>query len=169
MKFYVGNEARTLEIDIVESEGRVVARYDGRELPIDLEKLQGGDSYSLLVNGRSHRFSARREGEGCVVRFGGRSYRMNVETERDRVVRATRKHRGVASGPREVRSDMAGIVVKVLVEVGTSVQAGDPLVIIEAMKMENEIRAPGPGTVDRIHVAERSTVLVGAPLLTLQE
>ena len=62
---------------------------------------------------------------------------------------------------------MAGIVVRLLVSEGDTVENGDPLLTIEAMKMENEIRAPSAGRVAKVHVGEKDTVLVGDKLVTL--
>ena len=62
---------------------------------------------------------------------------------------------------------MPGVVVKLMVAEGDSVEAGDPLLILEAMKMQNEIEAPASGQVTRIHVAEGEAVASGAPLISL--
>jgi len=169
MRYFVGRDDREIEVDIVEKEGRLFALVDGEEIPVDLRRVDGQGSWSLLLSDASHRFTVRDDGDAVVVRLDGASHRVRVETDRDRLLRATRKSRGAPTGPREVRSDMAGIVVRVLVAPGTRVAAGDPLLIVEAMKMENEIRAPSPGVVDHVHVSDRMTVVVGTPLLTLSD
>ena len=71
------------------------------------------------------------------------------------------------SGPTDVRAPMPGKVVKVLCQVGQRVAAGQGLLIIEAMKMENELRAPGEGVVDKLGAVEGQTVEGGAIVVSL--
>ena len=72
------------------------------------------------------------------------------------------------SGLQEVRALMPGKVVKLLVSVGDEVEAGAGVVVVEAMKMQNEMRAPKSGRVKRIHKAEGSTVGPGEALLEIE-
>ncbi|MFL7808456.1 MAG: biotin/lipoyl-containing protein, partial [Anaerolineae bacterium] len=88
----------------------------------------------------------------CFVTLGGQRYRVQVEDERARrlgVQRAAVEEAGEA----EVVSSMPGVVVAVLVEAGQEVRTGEGLLILEAMKMENEIRAPRTGVVEAVQVA----------------
>jgi biotin carboxyl carrier protein len=75
---------------------------------------------------------------------------------------------GAAAGPRRIAAPMPGKVVKVFVKPGDRVQARQPLVVVEAMKMENELRASGDGTVVEVHVREGVSVEAGAPLIVIQ-
>ena len=75
---------------------------------------------------------------------------------------------GGANGRQEVRSAMPGKVVRVLVAAGAVVEAGQGLLILEAMKMQNEVKAKGPGTVTAIGAAEGETVAAGAVLVTIE-
>ena len=72
-----------------------------------------------------------------------------------------------AGGPRVLRSAMPGIVREVLVAEGEAVAAKQPLLVLEAMKMQNEVRADRAGTVARIHAAPGTTVARGDPLVTM--
>ena len=76
--------------------------------------------------------------------------------------------RGAGAGPRMIVAPMPGRIVKVLVKPGQSVSARQPLLVVEAMKMENELRAPRGGTVAEVRVAEGSSVEANAVLVVLR-
>jgi pyruvate carboxylase subunit B len=124
---------------------------DGEPVEVDLESIDGGFHYSLLVGAASHEVFVERCEDVCTVTIGGQRYRVQVEDERDRragVQRAAAEEAGEA----QVTSPMPGVVVAVLVEAGQAVRAGEGLLILEAMKMENEIRAPRTGVVETVRV-----------------
>lgn len=127
-----------------------------------------GKLRSLLIDDRSHVVTSQDSGARCTVQVDGVMYEADVESERDRIKRSMQKQSGARSGPAEVRCDMAGIVVSVAVKIGDTVAVGDPLLVVEAMKMENEIRATSAGTVTAIQVSEKATVLAGDLLVTLK-
>jgi biotin carboxyl carrier protein len=111
-------------------------------------------------------FEPGRDGE-LVVRVDGEPVRLAVPEPRPRVGR--RGHdAGAAGGPAAVSAPMPGRVVKVLVSPGESVAARQPVVVVEAMKMENELRAPRAGTVREIRAAEGASVEAGAVLVVLE-
>ena len=129
-----------------------VVTLDGEPVEADLESIDGGFHYSLLVGAVSHEVFVERCDDVCFVTIGGLRYRVEVEDERRRSVGRP----GPAledAGEAEVASPMPGVVVAVLVQEGQSVQAGEGLLILEAMKMENEIRAPRAGTVVAVAVS----------------
>jgi biotin carboxyl carrier protein len=96
-------------------------------------------------------------------------YRYDVEAldERTRAIRDLSVERGHPRGPAPVVAPMPGLIVRVNVEVGDNVRIGTPVVVIEAMKMENELRAPASGIVSAIRVEPGSTVERGAVLVEL--
>jgi biotin carboxyl carrier protein len=99
---------------------------------------------------------------------GGRPLRCEVEDERARLARAQRRTQAESgAGPRAIRAVMAGIVLKVLVEPGASVSEKDAVLVVEAMKMQNEIRAGVAGTVTKLHVRAGQPVAPGAVLVEL--
>jgi biotin carboxyl carrier protein len=133
--------------------GRVVV--DGVEHEIDLESVDGGFHYSLLLGARSYEVFVEHCGDVCFVNVEGQRFRVRVEAQRER---PGGPERAPEVSPAElaevdVLSPMPGVVVAVLVEAGQEVQTGEGLVIVEAMKMENEIRAPRTGLVEAVHVA----------------
>ena len=160
------------EVEILSSEDEgsaVVVRVDGVEYSVDLPAEPSGEgvSRSMLIDSRSHTVATQSSGDRLVVDLDGAVYSALVESDRDRRLASMQKHSGAKVGPSDVRCDMAGIVVRLAVNVGDVVAVGDPLIVVEAMKMENEIRAQAAGKVSAIHVAERGTVLAGDLLVTL--
>jgi biotin carboxyl carrier protein len=124
---------------------------DGMPVVMDLQSIDGGFHYSLLVGAASHEVFVERCEDFCTVTLGGQRYRVQVEDERARRAGERRATIGEA-GEAEVASPMPGVVVAVLVEAGQEVRTGEGLLILEAMKMENEIRAQRNGVVEAVHV-----------------
>jgi biotin carboxyl carrier protein len=127
-----------------------------REVAFDVEPL-GTDAAHLRFGTRGARVTARRIDGGWTIRVDGREHAVLLEGER---ARAIREITGVAAatGTKDVRAPMPGLVVKVLVEPGQEVEPGDALIVVEAMKMENELRAEAPGIVERVEVTEGRAV-----------
>jgi biotin carboxyl carrier protein len=122
---------------------------DGAPVEVDLQSIDGGFHYSLLVGAASHEAFVERCEEVCFVTLDGQRYRVQIEDER---VRRPGERRAAVeeAGEAEVVSPMPGVVVAVLVEAGQEVRTGEGLLILEAMKMENEVRAPCTGVVEAV-------------------
>ncbi|MDA0329564.1 MAG: biotin/lipoyl-binding protein [Gemmatimonadetes bacterium] len=132
---------------------------DGRPVDTDFGRIEGGPIRSLLVDGASHRIAARRVGkETWDLHLRGRRMRADVVDERTRVIREMTGSSGASLGPRPIVAPMPGLVVRVEVAPGDIVRAGQGLIIVEAMKMENELKAEADGVVTRVHVAEGQAV-----------
>jgi biotin carboxyl carrier protein len=106
-----------------------------------------------------HQAAFVKQGGDILLQVRGREYRI-VETGKQRKV-------SVASG--NPQAPMAGKIIQILVQPGDTVKAGDPLLILEAMKMEQQIQAPRDGVVDRILCRENDQVSMGAELIVLRE
>ena len=102
--------------------------------------------------------------ERVVVTRGVRAS-VRVETERERLEASAGGGAG-GSAEKLVKAPMPGRVIKILVEAGQEVAAGQALLVVEAMKMENEVKAKGPGTVQTVHVSVGATVEANAKLVT---
>jgi biotin carboxyl carrier protein len=139
---------------------------DGRAHDVDVRSL-GPFVKSLLVDGASHEVAVFRVGEG-EWRVGGSARSVTVQLV-DPLTHLATTARGESakSGKLVVTAYMPGRVVSVAVEVGAAVAAGQPLVVLEAMKMQNEIQADRAGTVVKIHVAPGQAVEGGDPLVEL--
>jgi len=120
------------------------------------------------MGGRSLSLFARKNRAGWMVELEGRSFEVVVEDERTRRIRELAGHATPARASRDLRAPMPGLIVRVEVTEGQEVEAGDGLVVMEAMKMENELRAEAPGRVVSIVVQEGAAVERDTILLTLE-
>lgn len=138
---------------------------DGRTVRVDVAK-SGRTVYSVIEDGQQ--FEAMVEERGGArfdVMVRGRLFHLEAADERSRLL--AQSGAAVATGPEQVTADMPGKIVKIEVAVGDAVAAGQAVVIVEAMKMENPIGAPIDGVVTEIAVREGDTVESGAPLFTV--
>jgi biotin carboxyl carrier protein len=169
VRYYVSLDpdpkAKPVIVDLVElPSGALEARVDDR--PVDLDVAHVGAQLSVRVNGQVVDLTT--EGtppEIGAVASGHRSY-VRVESERMRAAEQAKKS-GASAAAGVVKSPMPGRVVKVLVAKGDAVQAGSGLVVLEAMKMENEVKAKSAGTVLEVHVKPGAAVEGNAKLVTL--
>lgn len=170
MKYFVRIGARTVEVEV--DGGRV--EVDGVAREAHVAPVPGTPLYHLLLAGESWTLSAQPlagngEGGGPRWALGVVGERVEIEAvdERTRAIQALVGRRAGGTGGGVVRAPMPGLVVRVEVQEGQQVGAGDPLVVVEAMKMENELRAPRAGRVSKIHVQRGATVERGTVLVTL--
>jgi biotin carboxyl carrier protein len=121
--------------------------------------------YSVLVDGHSYEVKVIESAEGWLVDVAGTQYSFLVDDPRDSPSGAA----GAASrGVQKVAAPMPGKVVRVLVEAGQSVAAGEGIAVVEAMKMQNELKAARDGRVASLHVREGATVAAGEVLATIE-
>ena len=166
MIYHVTIGGRTFEVELGD-EGITV---DGASHDVDLVRIEGQPVRSLLLDGASHRVSAHRVAkETWDLHMRGRRIRADVVDERARAIREiTAAAGGGVSGPRPIVAPMPGMVVRIDVEVGDTVTAGQGVVIVEAMKMENELKPEADGIVSRILVSEGEAVEKDQLLVDLQ-
>ncbi|MGD0124646.1 MAG: biotin/lipoyl-containing protein [Terriglobia bacterium] len=144
--------------------------FDGETLLADREEIAPG-VYSILIDGRSYEAQVSKQAgdsEGSsspyVVTVGLRNYLVEIRDPR----RWMRGRAGVLDdGPREIVAPMPGKIVRVLVTENQEVIQGQGLLVIEAMKMQNEIRAPRAGRVERIYAREGTGVEAGVRLIRI--
>ncbi len=157
MGYLVTIQGTTYTVSLDDGEGRVVLSVDGRSLEIDMAALHGEHAYSLLVNGRSYTAVAAAQGEHREVKVNGVSSEVAVEDEELARLRGQVKSRRRAGGE-QIKAPMPGRIVSISAAVGDTVETGQGVVVIEAMKMENELRAHASGIVKDIRVGEGDTV-----------
>jgi len=147
-------------------EGIYEVSLDGQTVRVDLVK-SGPTIYSLIEEGRQWEASVDEKGaHGFDVLVGGALFHLEAEDERSgRLAQATKL---TVSGPQTVAAEMPGKVIKLDKAVGDEVSEGEGVVILEAMKMENEIPSPIDGRISEIVVAEGDTVESGAVLFTVE-
>ena len=165
MKYYVTVNGEDHELELVERLGELEVTFDGEPIDVSYEEVDRLGQVALLVGDRSYAISIEGSPEECSVTVAGHLYRVELEDERERAAHAAEGDRSKRGG--DVKSVMPGIVVELLVAEGDTVEEGQPLLILEAMKMQNEIDAPVTGTVRRLHVAAGEAVASGAKLVTL--
>ena len=166
MSYLVTIQGTTYTVSLDDREDRVALRVDGRSLEIDMASLQGDHSYSLLIDGRSYTAVAATQGEHREVTVNGVSSAVAVEDEQLARLRGQVKSRRRAGGE-QIKAPMPGRIMSVSAAVGDLVKAGQGVVVIEAMKMENELCAHASGTVKEIRVGEGDTVDKNAVLVVI--
>ncbi|MHC4941438.1 MAG: acyl-CoA carboxylase biotin carboxyl carrier protein subunit [Planctomycetota bacterium] len=166
MKYYVNIQGKEFEIELKEDSQGLVGLLNGKTYHIDHAEIERGAKYSVIIDGESFNVSMQRTPYGEDFIVGGHLYQAEVFDEREKGAQALEEARGL-KGPQVVKSVMPGIVRKVFVEPGDEVAAGAPLLILEAMKMENELCAEKEGKVSKVHVAEGQTVNSSDPLVAI--
>jgi pyruvate carboxylase subunit B len=165
MKFAatLGDAVETVEV--TGERGRYRVTLGGEVWEVDA-RLTAQGIYSLLIAGVSHVADVTDRDGACVVDVGDETYVIRVEEQTRYVIRT----RGGAAGGRAHQTLVAplpGKITHVAVRPGDTVAAGDTLLVIEAMKMENELRAGAPGTVAEVRVRAGQTVNAGDVLLII--
>ena len=164
MKYIATVDDQTYEIEI-NSEREVL--LNGQRMTVDFQSVADEPVYSLLVQGRSHEAYVHEVDDGLVVLLAGRMYHVGVEDDRQRRLREVSGDRKVAGGDYHLKSPMPGLVVAVPVKSGQPVERGAILVILESMKMQNELKAPRAGTVTQLRVKPGDRVDQNQVMLTL--
>ena len=142
---------------------RVNAVIDGRTIEADVARILPG-VYSILLGGRSLEATVEETAEGLLVRVAGREFQIEITDPR-----SWRRRGGSIEleGRQQVAAPMPGKIVSVLATQGQKIEAGQGLMVIEAMKMQNEIRSPKSGTVERLLAKEGQTVSAGEILAVI--
>jgi biotin carboxyl carrier protein len=147
-------------------EGRYEVTLDGRTVHVDAVR-SGTSIYSVIEDGRQFEAIIDEKGaHGFDVLVAGRIFHLEVLDERTKLLAGSAAV--VASGPQAVAAEMPGKVVKLAVAAGAVVSEGQGVVILEAMKMENEIPSPIAGVIKEIAVSEGQTVEAGALLFVVE-
>ena len=163
MKYQVKIGERKYEVGI-DGDGPGVT-VNGRRLSVDLKSLKGDKLHSILADNENFEFELERSNGGYNLWYGrGQVF---VEVTDEKTERLKRLMGAAETGRKQavLKAAMPGLVVKVEVEPGQRIKKGDGLLIVEAMKMENEIKAQSPGVVKEIKVktgqpVEKNQVLV---------
>ena len=167
MRYLATLDGAEHELEVEELDGgRCLIRLGAEQFEVDVRKA-GPASFSVLVGGRSFDFELHQEGDQMLVASRDGSSRVSLIDRSRRPSSGAGKRREV-SGRAELKAMMPGRVINVLVAVGDQVEAGQGVLIIEAMKMENELKAPKPGKVIEIKVTAGQTVEKGELLLVIE-
>ncbi|MGH9692893.1 MAG: biotin/lipoyl-containing protein [Bryobacteraceae bacterium] len=142
----------------------VVSGAESAQGSASVERVMPG-VYSILDGDRSYVARLVAAKNSIEVWVGRRRFSLAISDPRDRLCNGKTVS---AHGPQEIRALMPGKIVKLLVGVGDEVNAGDGVIVVEAMKMQNEMKAAKAGRIARVHVAEGDTVAAGEALLVVE-
>jgi biotin carboxyl carrier protein len=165
MRYIATIDGAEQEFDVEELTGHSLRiRLDDEQVEVDVRRT-GGTSFSILVGDRAFDFSVARQNDELIVASRGTATRVNLQDAARRVRGGAARPHG--AGKAELKAMMPGRVVSLLVKVGDTVAAHQGVVVVEAMKMENELKSPKAGKVIEIKVAPGQTVEKGALLLVI--
>lgn len=143
-------------------------RVNGTVMTVDFESVSGQPVYSLIIDGRSYEaFVNPGEDDQWQVLLFGRQYEARVEDAREKRLRAAGGGGAAGSGEFQLKAPMPGLVVAVPVQENQDVHKGQVLLVLESMKMQNELRSPRTGKVQRIKVKPGESVEQRQVLLTV--
>jgi len=163
LQIEIDGESRQVQIDPAESAGRWIVRVDGEMVEADARLLRPG-VLSLLLGGRSHRVVLDGDPSAPALYLGNQRIPCRVEDPRSL---RSRRHSG-ADGPVVLKASMPGRVVRLLVEKGQDVAARQGIVVIEAMKMQNELKTPRGGRVIDLRATPGAAVASGETLAVIE-
>jgi biotin carboxyl carrier protein len=164
MTYEVVIDGKSYRLELNREDGKWTCRLDGREVAVDAV-LARPDVLSLRIGNDAYEVKCERVGGDQHVWVGSRRFAAEV-----RDPRSLRGRSRVAddSGPKKLTAPMPGKVVRVLVAQGVVVEAGTGVIVVEAMKMQNEIKSPKKGTMQKIFVAEGAAVNAGDVLAIVE-
>jgi len=164
MRYITTVEDKQFLVEIIDDKHVSV---DGKVYQVDFESVSGQPVYSLIVDGKSHEGYVAQAEDTWQVLLRGRLYPIIVEDEREKRLRSAAGGGVAETGEFHLRAPMPGLVVAIPVEEGQSVQKGQVLLILESMKMQNELKSPRDGTLGRVRVKPGETVEQRQTLLSV--
>ncbi len=169
MQYIANSGGQEYTIDVMGSEGSLFRlSVDGVTWEVDCVRISDR-CYSLLLDGTSYEVDIIKGVSPFAVGIKGEVHEVEVLTERERRLKTVaRKGAADVEGRQVIAAPMPSKVVRLLVGVGDQVGSGDGVIVVEAMKMENELRASGAGTIREIRVNEGEAVGGGHPLVIIE-
>jgi biotin carboxyl carrier protein len=184
MKYAVDfGDGNPVDVDVtVLPSGKLAVSVGGKPVDVDVATLRmsrpvaktadgarslGSQLLSLRIDGKVVDLTTEGSPPELGVVAGGKRTYVRVVSERQRAAESARRS-GKGGAERTLKSPMPGRVIKVMVEAGATVAAGQALMVVEAMKMENDVKAKAAGVVETLHVKVGDTVEAGAKLVTFQ-
>ena len=166
MKYFVTVNGHDHEVNLIERLGELLVEVDGESMDLVYEEVDSLGQVLAIVGGASFGVSIEGDSTKAGITIAGHFYDVEIEDERERAAHAAARASGAGGGL--VKSVMPGIVISLLAVEGDAVEEGQPLLVLEAMKMQNEIAAPTAGVVKRIFVNEGEAVSAGAKLVEIE-
>ncbi|HRJ56325.1 MAG TPA: biotin/lipoyl-binding protein [Anaerolineales bacterium] len=166
MKYVTTVDGKEFEIEVL---GDRHIRIGGRTIEVDFESVSGQPVYSLILDGKSYESYVYEADNDWQVLLHGRQFQVKVEDEREKRLRAAAGGGVAEGGEFHLKAPMPGLVVAVPVTEGQEVKKGQVLVILESMKMQNELKSPRDGVIDRIKVKAGESVEQKQTLLNIHQ
>jgi biotin carboxyl carrier protein len=167
MKVWVTLDGHDAEVDFTTVGGRLVLEVEGRKLDADFVRLPDGRVWSLIVDGRSYEVRVEDTGGELLVTWQNHTVRVEARHPLEKMLLQQSGARAKTAGE-TISAPMPGAVVAIRVKPGDVVRAGQAVVVLEAMKMQNELAAHTGGVVAEILVEEKSPVSAGQALVRLK-
>jgi biotin carboxyl carrier protein len=164
MLYEVTIDGKNYKLELNRAEGQWSCRLDGRDLPVDGILIRP-DVLSLRIGNLAYEIKSERVGSDLNLWVG--STRFTVDVRDPRSLRG-RTRTGDAHGPKKITASMPGKVVRLLVHEGDDVEPGDGIAVVEAMKMQNDIKSPRKGVVQKMFVTEGAAVNAGDVLAIIE-
>ncbi len=164
MKYVTTVASKEYTIEVIDEKHISI---NGQIMQVDFESVSGQPVYSMLIDGRSYESYVYEGEEDWQVLLRGRQYPVKVEDERERRLKSTFGSKAEATGEFHLKAPMPGLVVAVTVEEGQQVEKGQVLAILESMKMQNELKSPRAGTIQRIKVKAGESVEIRQTMLSV--
>ena len=156
---------KVYRVELVRTEQEWKCKLDGRELPLDVVSAQDG-MLSLLLQGKSYEVKQETVAAETNVVVGQERFSASVRDPRS--FRSRRRLGASEQGVMKIKAPMPGKVVRILAPAGSQVEMGQSVLVIEAMKMQNELKAPKTGVVKKINVQEGAAVDAGQSLAEVE-
>jgi biotin carboxyl carrier protein len=156
---------KVYRVELVRMEQEWKCKLDGRELPLDVVSAQDG-MLSLLLQGKSYEVKQETVAAETNVVVGQERFSASVRDPRS--FRSRRRLGASEQGVMKIKAPMPGKVVRILAPAGSPVEMGQSVLVIEAMKMQNELKAPKTGVVKKINVEEGAAVDAGQALAEVE-
>lgn len=164
MKYVTTIDNQEFEIEVIDERH---VRIGDRLLQVDFETVSGQPVFSLILNGKSYESFVYQNDEDWEVLIRGRQYQVKIEDERERRLKAAAGGGVSESGEFHLKAPMPGLVVAVLIEEGQEVKKGQVMLILESMKMQNELKAPRDGRMGKVRVKAGESVEQKQTLLSV--
>ena len=164
MKYITTIEGQEFEIEVIDERH---LRVGDRLFEVDFESVSGQPVFSLILDGRSYESFVYPGEEDWQVLLRGRQYQVKVEDEREKRLRAAAGGGVAETGEYHMKAPMPGLVISVPVSEGQDIEKGQVLVILESMKMQNELKSPRAGKIGRVRVKPGESVEQKQTLLSI--
>lgn len=165
MKYITTVDGKEFEVEVVDEKH---IRIGGRLLAVDFESVNGQPVFSVIIDGKSYESFISESDEGWQVLMRGKQYQITVEDEREKRLKAAAGGGVAEGGEFNLKAPMPGLVVAIPVAEGEEIKKGQVLIILESMKMQNELKSPKDGIVERIRVKAGESVEQKQALLSVK-